>query len=314
MIEITKIPFAGWQRCQQISNGSVALIVCQDIGPRILSYGFLDGENQFQINPREAGLTGGDQWRSYGGHRLWIAPEDPARTLYPDNKPLTVDLLPAGVCLTAPVEETTGFQKSITVEMDGSGSHIRVTHKLMNRTESRQPAAPWAVTVLRPGGVAVLPIGERCDWPKELTAQNSLSLWTYTRLTDPRWTWGDGYILLRQDVKSTNPQKIGMYNSEGWAAYVNAGTLFIKKFDSTNYNTCPDMNSNLETWTNHEILELETLGANQLVEAGAFITHIEDWYLFENISIPDNDKDVEEHILPCFRTIQEPSTQKKSTP
>ncbi len=304
MLKSTGIPFAGWQHCQQISNGNVALIFCEEVGPRILSYGFINGKNQFHINSHEVGLIGGTKWRSYGGHRLWIAPEDTNRTYFPDNRQLTVETLPAGACLTAPVEETTGFQKSMTVEMDGSGTHIHVTHKLLNQASSAQLAAPWALTVLRAGGVAVLPIGSRCKWPNKLTAQNTLSLWGYTCMTDPRWTWGDGYVLLRQDENSSNPQKIGMYNSEGWAAYINDGILFLKTFVPTNSNTCPDMNSNLESWTNHEILELETLGAIQSVEAGHFITHNEDWYLFNEIPTPKSDRDVEEHILPCVRKIQ----------
>ena len=208
MIKTSKNAFAGWQNCQQISNGTVDLIICGEVGPRILFYGFVNGKNQFHVNPQEAGLTGGTQWRSYGGHRLWIAPEDSIRTYFPDNRNLSIATLPTGVCLTAPVEETTGFQKSITVEMDGTGAHIHVTHKLINQSNSPQDAAPWALTVLRPGGVAVLPIGSRCTWPEKLTAQNTLSLWGYTCMTDPRWTWGDEYILLRQDINITNPQKI----------------------------------------------------------------------------------------------------------
>ncbi len=309
MIETTKIPYAGWQHCRKISNGYITVIASEDVGPRILFYGFSDGENQFHLNPKEAGVLGGDQWRSYGGHRLWIAPEDPKRTLYPDNVPLSIDQLPTGIRLTAPVEKTTGFQKSITLELDDTGSHIRVNHKLLNHSESNQPAAPWAVTVMRPGGLAILPIGERCEWPESLIARNTISLWGYTRMTDQRWIWGDRYILLHQDVNSQFPQKVGMYNTEGWAAYINDGLLFIKRFDPTNHNTCPDLNSNLETWTNDEILELETLGANQEVQPGGCITHIEDWYLFASIPTPINDKDVEEHILPCIRMTQGPSIQ-----
>jgi hypothetical protein len=304
MIEVSRIPFSGWQNSLRISNDCIALVAPLDIGPRILSYGFLDGENQFHVSPLEAGLTGGNQWRLYGGHRLWIAPENPALTPFPDNRSLTFDQLPNGICLTAPVEETSGFQKSITIEINESDSHIRVTHKLINQSDSSQPASPWAVTVMRPGGVAVLPIGKRGNWPDKLTAHNTLSLWVYTCMADPRWTWGDRYILLRQDAKSINPQKVGMHNKEGWAAYVNNDTLFLKTFDVDSTRHHPDLNSNLETWTNHELLELETLGPLVQVEPFETITHIEHWYLFKDVSIPCNDNDVEKNILPRVRQCQ----------
>ena len=34
------------------------------------------------------GKKGGSEYRSYGGHRLWIAPEDEERTTQPDNDPV----------------------------------------------------------------------------------------------------------------------------------------------------------------------------------------------------------------------------------
>jgi hypothetical protein len=79
-------------------------------------------------------------------------------------------------------------------------------------------------------------------------------------MTDPRWTWGDKYILLRQSCEGTRPQKIGMFNTTGWAAYAWGGSVFIKKFDGNPNARYPDQNSNLESWTNQDLLELETLG------------------------------------------------------
>jgi hypothetical protein len=78
-------------------------------------FGFTGQDNQFYENPVEMGKTGGDVWRLYGGHRLWHAPEIPNRTYFPDNQAVTVETLNDGVLLTAPVEKSTGIQKSIEI-------------------------------------------------------------------------------------------------------------------------------------------------------------------------------------------------------
>ena len=76
MVILRKISYGGWDNCIQITNGIVDLIVTTDIGPRIIRYGFVGQENEMCEVASTMGLTGGDEWRIYGGHRLWHSPED----------------------------------------------------------------------------------------------------------------------------------------------------------------------------------------------------------------------------------------------
>jgi hypothetical protein len=297
MINIEKISVEKWKNCIQVSNPQISLIVTADVGPRIISLGLIGKRNILFQNTEQIGLTGGNEWRAYGGHRFWIAPED-TRTLFPDNRPVHVQNQPAGICLTAPVEESNGFQKTIQLELAPDSSHVHLTHTLTNHSSNSQAAAPWALTVMAPGGTVILPHSPRKDWPAKLTAQNTLSLWSYTAMSDPRWTWGDRYILLRQTGGESKPQKVGMFNSEGWAAYLLDEMLFIKFFPASTDGGYPDLNSNLETWTNNEFLELETLGPLGTIKPGQAITHIEDWFLFAGVPPVKNDNDVDQSILP----------------
>jgi hypothetical protein len=303
MIKIEKVSYHNWQNCFQISNPNLSLTVTTDVGPRILRFGLPGKPNIFYEDQAQLGMTGGDEWRAYGGHRFWVAPEGD-RTYFPDNHPVAVVTLSNGLCLTPPLEELTGFQKSIQIELSPDFPKIHLTHKLTNRTTHPSNAAPWALTVMTSGGVAILPHSPRCDWPGKLTAQNTLSLWSYTDLSDPRWTLGKRYILLRQTGGESKPQKIGMYNSEGWAAYLVNGFLFIKFFTTTPDSGYPDLNSNLETWTNHAFLELETLGILVNLEPGQTITHIEEWFLFGDVSAVTNDDEVDKFVLPLVRKCQ----------
>jgi hypothetical protein len=117
-------------------------------------------------------------------------------------------------------------------------------------------------------------------------------------MSDHRFTWGDKYILLRQDSKEPLPQKVGMLNTSGWAAYARAGFLFLKKFDIPTTGKYPDLNTNLECWSNQELLELETLAPLELLEPGNSLSHRENWYLAQNVPQPANDVDVDQNVLP----------------
>ena len=59
----------------EITNGTASLVVAKDFGPRILSYSIGDGPNILGLHPHAAVTTELGEWKPYGGHRLWMAPE-----------------------------------------------------------------------------------------------------------------------------------------------------------------------------------------------------------------------------------------------
>ena len=112
-IQIEKIDYQGWPNSYRVSNGAVDLVITGDIGPRIMRYGFAGGQNLFKEVPEELGRSGEPTWQLRGGHRIWVAPEDPYLTYAPDNGPVEVagngDVIEA----TQPVEPTTGLVKQL---------------------------------------------------------------------------------------------------------------------------------------------------------------------------------------------------------
>jgi hypothetical protein len=80
------INYNGWQNCLRLENALVDVVITTDVGPRIIRYGFLGEENEFAELEEHAGQSGGKEWRMYGGHRLWHAPESLPRSYYPDNE------------------------------------------------------------------------------------------------------------------------------------------------------------------------------------------------------------------------------------
>ena len=59
----------------QLSNGTVELVVTTGIGPRIIRYAFVGGENVLaELADTPATKTELGEWKPWGGHRLWAAP------------------------------------------------------------------------------------------------------------------------------------------------------------------------------------------------------------------------------------------------
>ncbi|PJF21823.1 MAG: hypothetical protein CUN56_09120 [Phototrophicales bacterium] len=291
------VAYGGWQTCYQLSNGTVELIVTGDVGPRIIHFGFVGGENEFFTFENQLGLTGGDTWRLYGGHRLWHAPEAHPRTYVPDNQPITAHYADGVLHVVQQTEPLTGIQKQLWIALDPHQPKVTITHRLTNYHAWDVQLAPWALTVMAQGGTAVIPLPPRAPHDGNLLPKSSLALWAYTDLSDSRWTFGKQYILLRQQADS-EPQKVGMWVPDGWLAYVRNGHLFIKTFDAQSGKLYPDMGSNAEIYTDHAILELESLAPLTVLSPGEYVEHVETWMLYDGVNMPQTDEDVIRQILP----------------
>ena len=80
-----KISFGDLDDCVRLANDEVELVVATGFGPRIVAYSLMGGRNVLGLHPHARIESALGEYRIYGGHRLWIAPEDPAKTYAPDN-------------------------------------------------------------------------------------------------------------------------------------------------------------------------------------------------------------------------------------
>jgi hypothetical protein len=292
-MKIEIIQYRGWNNCVRLSNNLVDLIITTEVGPRIIRYGFVEDVNEFCEFPDQTGLTGGDEWRIYGGHRLWHAPEQMPRTYYPDNIPIGYEVLDGALRLTQPMESTTGIQKEMDIFLDENSSRVLVTHRLRNRGVSDAELAVWALTVLAAGGTAIVPLPPRQTHAENLSPVNSFALWAYTDFSDLRWSLGSRFLLLNQDPDCESPQKVGVSVPAGWVAFARNGHFFLKQFIYSPSSNYPDLGSCVEVFTNNVMTELETLGPITRIAPGKQVEHIETWDLLSGIDQPTSEKDVD---------------------
>jgi hypothetical protein len=302
-VKIDKIAYKGWPNCYRISNGEVDLVVTTDVGPRVIRFGFLGGQNLFKEFDAEIGKTGENKWMPRGGHRIWMAPEDAKLTYALDNGPVKIDIREDVVTLTQPVEPETGLEKQIVIKLASAGTGVEVIHRIKNTRSAAKELAPWALTMMAQGGHGITGFPPRGTHPEMLAPTNPLVMWAFTDLADPRWTFTKKYMVLRQDPKNTGqPQKLGHFNEATWGAYHLKDELFIKQYKADSSKPYTDMGSSYETFTNQDMLELETLGPLTNLGTGKTVEHIERWSLHKNIKISSySDATLDRVLLPLLR-------------
>jgi hypothetical protein len=302
-VKVEKTEYKGWHNCYRVSNGEVELIVTGDVGPRVIRFGFVGGQNLFKEYAEQLGKTGEEKFQLRGGDRVWKAPEDPIATWAPDNVPVEIKPTTSGLIARAPVEPLTGLQKEIEVSLAPSGSQVTVSHRITNHSLFPLEFAPWVLTQMAQGGTAFTAFPPRGKHPANLEATNPLTMWAYTDFTDKRLVFTKKYLSLRQEPNNSVAEKVGIFNRETWGAYLLNGEVFIKRASADPTKNYTDFGDSFETFTNNDFLEMETLGPLTKVVPGATVEQTERWSLHRNVNLPAiTDDDIDRVILPLVQS------------
>ena len=294
---IKKTTYKGWENCISLTNGSIEIIAVTDVGPRIIRFGFVNQDNLFYEFEDQVGSTGGDDWKVYGGHRLWHSPEHMPRTYMPDNSPVQWNEIENGLDLLQDIEHWSHIRKEMTIRLSPDTDEVCIKHRITNTGAWTIELSAWALSIMAAGGIEYVPRNQK---DTGLLPNQSLALWPYTKLNDSRITWGEKYIVLKQDAKVDQSFKIGLPNPSGWAAYLNFGTLFVKRYIHYEDAVYPDFGSSFETYTNSKILEIETLGPLVKLNPGCSLDHVEDWSLHSHVEMPKDENDIDKFIKPLI--------------
>ncbi len=286
MVKVSEINYKNFGRCLKLENETASAVITVDIGPRIISYSLNGKENMLfeDVNRdfKDDGeklreyFGGNETWYIYGGHRLWSSPESYPHSYVPDNYPVEYETKDERLCLL-PRQTRTGQQHKWLVKMDSSSPFVEISHQITNTSGAIITMAPWALTVCAPGGVEIFP-QDTSD--KGLLSNRRCVFWSYSDIHDERFFLGNKYGTLRQIPGAKSKFKIGMNNTNGWAAIVNKGQIFIKSFAANGAaDDYPDGGCSFETFTNGLFLECESLGTMGQVQNGGSMTFCERWTL-----------------------------------
>lgn len=231
-----------------------------------------------------------------GGHRLWHAPEAMPRTYIPDNEGATLREIPNGIRIEMPAESWTHIAKAIEIELIDTAPQVVLRHELRNNGAWAVELAPWALTMLRLGGVAILPQPREKVDEAGLLANRRLMLWPYTKVDDPRLILRDDFILIHA-TPGLPPVKVGYFNPHGWMAYWLDGILFVKRHEPLPGAPYPDDGCNAESYCNDQFIELESLGPLEKLAPGQTILHTELWEIYDSLDVSFLPAEIKEQIL-----------------
>jgi len=290
-VSANKTEHSEYGDCVQISNGVIDLLITVDVGPRIVRYGFVGEDNVFcEVSNLMIDYIQSKKWGAMGGHRLWHTPEKHPRNYIPDEDPVEWKCTEDGLLLSQKVELWSQIKKDMEIKLSPDSTEVTINHTLTNKNAWPIEFGPWACTLMASGGKEIIPLQAR---DTGVECNRSISLWPFADMNDTRVQWGKKYIQLKQDIKAEKPFKIGVSNEQGWGAYFNNGTLFVKKFTPEIGEKYSDFGATYETFTNNIFLEMETLGPLKLVQPEQSVTHTEKWHLFNNVEMPLNEDDID---------------------
>ncbi len=299
---IDRVSFRGWARNLRLANEHAEVIITLDVGPRVISYRLTKGENVFKTFDEQLGGTGEAAWKSRGGHRFWLAPEDPMLSYLPDNSAIEHRVISDfEIEVSNAPNEQLPIRKVMTVALDSEAARVTVRHRAQNTGDQPWPTATWGLSVMAPGGIEIIPLPPLGEHPRDLLPNRPMVLWPFTDMTDARYRWGRRFVTVRQ--ADAGPTKLGLSHRENWVAYHNGDSLFVKQIEFREGTTYPDYGCNFETFTNEEMLEVEALGPLVTLAPGEFTEHTERWELFSGVTAPPADEDaLAEWVAPFVTT------------
>lgn len=252
-----------------IENDFLRLDYLTSVGPRIIGLSSKQaGIELLAPSPDLHWPTPHGEYYLYGGHRIWKAPEDPFYNCPEDN--VTVSQENDRVTLRNQVDAS-GLQKEISFCLDEN--RVLVTHQLIWHGQKPIELAPWTITQVPLGGVAILP---QSDVHEGSAPTRSLAIFPYASISDPRLELHDDVVLVH-GCADPMAFKIGTYNPFGWIGYLLEKALFIKRFPINDFRMLPDMGSNVEVYVRDRYLELEALGKLTWLNPGESTTFEEIW-------------------------------------
>jgi hypothetical protein len=219
----------------------------------------------------------GRRYRPRGGHRLWVGPELPELTYQTDDARVAAIRTDSSLKVSSRADDF-GLVKSIEVTPTPGEAEVVVEHTIKATASTTLDIAPWAITLLRPGGTAVMPLGRPGGPVSRRQAAHSLVFWPYTEPDHPTVRVGRTEVTIASGVE--RPTKLGTPLNRGWLAYIADDVVFVKR-TAVHGDRFVDLGATGQIHVTHYAVQLETLGPITPVANDGLIHHRETWSIHD---------------------------------
>lgn len=297
--------YKDYGRVLSISNGIVESYVTLDVGPRIIRFAFVGGQNILQANRTSFDIQTNDEyekyfgigkvWENLGGHRIWAAPEVFPQTLYPDLDVVNYKLIDNTAIFTPPPENENGLQKQLIINMLDDSADMSVSMRITNISNSKKEHSVWGITTCETGGKLIIPMNTN---DTKRLPNRTVTIWPYTDMSDERIVWNKKYVVLIQKT-SYNDIKLGFDLNCGVVYYVLGEDVFIKKYETKHpFAKYPHGNCSFETYVSSNFIEIESMGELKSINPNESLEFTERWSIKKSTTVFDytNDDSIESFI------------------
>ncbi len=250
----------------KISSGGVSLSVDPQVGARIISLK-LDG---YEF------LTGPDIIQGNYGSTFWPSPQSdwswpPPAVL--DSDPYSAATHADTLRFVSGMDRRTGLQATKEV-FPGKEGRMSLAYSMTNITDSVKKVAPWEITRVHKGGLLFFPILKNSLGKKSFDAAPTEII--------------DG-VAWYKDAKERPPENLltTADGTEGWAAYVIDGKLFVKRFPNIEPNQLAPGEGEITFYVSREAdyVEFEVQGKYETLDPGETSRWNVQWVV---VNIPKN--------------------------
>ena len=270
----------------KLSNDLLSIWITENVGLRVLGLSLMGEENLLAVLPEaKLPVEGAEDYSLKGGHRLWYGPENPLTTYITDDRPVEIVTVENGINVIQPVDDVSSIQKSFLIILDENQAIVTINHKLLNQGNDDFELMPWAITMLKPGGVGLIPLQTGFEDKYGLLPNRKLVFWPYTEVKSPYLEINDQAIAVRASM-TEGALKIGTANPENWLAYTIDGNLFVKRSEYQKQMKYSDMGASSQIYCNPDVIEIETQGPVVRLKQGQFVEHQEIWEIYSQDNWP----------------------------
>ena len=281
--EIKQINLKNYGKCVLINNGSVKIIVCIDVGPRIIFWGYYNGKNMLyapyeilEDDKNTGQKIPADIFFKHYGHEIMLEYES-GKSAFLSSHATIYSILPEGVCFSW-ANAKLGVNVNLEIIIQNNTNSIMVVHSIENTKPESQNFSICSSTSVSPNGILLAPQNTK---NKRNSPNRVLSLWKKTNINDPRLYIANEYIRFNNVENYELPAlKLGINNKNAWVTYSKDEFTFLKHYLHNSNAKYLNFDSSFIIDSKKDCLSLKVLSPVYNVKKNETAKMVEYWSVF----------------------------------
>ena len=289
---IKNAPYLGYEKTVHLTNGNVSVVLCPEVGGRVLEYA-LNDNNALFVSDGEKKWKPGDGPQSSAG-RFDIGPElmIPPRQILWNGAWSSEMIADRHARLTSPDDPSTGVRLVRDFVLDEKTTQFNCTQTIHNISQKSVEYCHWSRTFAVGRGICLIPLTSPSRFPKSYVMYEEGSLINFAP-ADPNIHIRDGFLEI---LGTPRKPKLGMDSYAGKIAYLSPNNLlFVKRFKTYPervYNEAAGLTISI-WYPDNSMIELEPIGPRERLQPGEHAGFTEEWFLSEMPFPKDRNVDLE---------------------